>query len=107
MIETAARQQDTLMVNSTPIVIRSLTGIFPQSFRELTPVATTIADYGAIVVAADSKFENWSSTYSCHHSTRTFSRSAKCTDAYRDGQQCVIVMVGLITTEQIKTFMHS
>lgn len=59
MIETAAHQQDTLMVNSTPIVIRSLTGIFPQSFRDLTPVATIIADYGAIVVAGDSKYKNW------------------------------------------------
>ena len=59
LIETADRQQDTLMVNSTPIVIRSLTGIFPQSFRDLTPVASTIADYGAIVVAADSKYKDW------------------------------------------------
>ncbi|MCL9780573.1 tripartite tricarboxylate transporter substrate binding protein [Vibrio sp. S4M6] len=59
LIETAKRQGDTLMVNSTPIVIRSLTGIFPQSFRDLTPVAATIADYGAIVVSADSKYKNW------------------------------------------------
>jgi putative tricarboxylic transport membrane protein len=59
LIETAERQQDTLMVNSTPIVIRSLTGIFPQSFRDLTPVASTIADYGAIVVAADSQYKDW------------------------------------------------
>ena len=57
MIETAERQQDTLMVNSTPIVIRSLSGIFPQSFRDLTPVASMVADYGAIVVAADSKIQ--------------------------------------------------
>ncbi|MDF4887033.1 tripartite tricarboxylate transporter substrate binding protein, partial [Vibrio parahaemolyticus] len=33
LIETADRQEDTLMVNSTPIVVRSLSGIFPQSFR--------------------------------------------------------------------------
>lgn len=59
LIETANRQQDTLMVNSTPIVIRSLSGIFPQSFRDLTPVASMIADYGAIVVAADSEYKNW------------------------------------------------
>ncbi|ABM03649.1 Uncharacterized protein UPF0065 [Psychromonas ingrahamii 37] len=59
LIETAERQEDTLMVNSTPIVIRSLTGIFPNSFRDLTPVASTIADYGAIVVAADSKYTDW------------------------------------------------
>ncbi|PSU50865.1 tripartite tricarboxylate transporter substrate-binding protein [Photobacterium frigidiphilum] len=59
LIETAKRQPDTLMVNSTPIVVRSLSGIFPQSFRDLTPVAATIADYGAIVVSADSPFTDW------------------------------------------------
>ncbi|MGF1909590.1 tripartite tricarboxylate transporter substrate binding protein [Vibrio kasasachensis] len=59
LIETAERQENTLMVNSTPIVVRSLTGVFPQSFRDLTPVAATIADYGAIVTAADSPFDTW------------------------------------------------
>ncbi|MUK24822.1 tripartite tricarboxylate transporter substrate binding protein [Aliivibrio fischeri] len=59
LIETAERQPDTLMVNSTPIVIRSLSGIFPQSFRDLTPIAATIADYGAIVVNKDSKYTSW------------------------------------------------
>jgi putative tricarboxylic transport membrane protein len=59
LIETAKRQEDTLMVNSTPIVVRSLTGVFPQSFRDLTPVAATIADYGAIVAPADSKYNTW------------------------------------------------
>ncbi|MCF7353410.1 tripartite tricarboxylate transporter substrate binding protein [Vibrio sp. CK2-1] len=59
MIETADRQQDTLMVNSTPIVVRSLSGIFPQSFRDLTPVAETIADYAAFVVASDSDIKTW------------------------------------------------
>ncbi|USD66483.1 tripartite tricarboxylate transporter substrate binding protein [Vibrio sp. SCSIO 43136] len=59
LIETAERQEDTLMVNSTPIVVRSLTGIFPQSFRDLTPVAATIADYGAIVAKPGSKYETW------------------------------------------------
>ncbi|WP_234495925.1 tripartite tricarboxylate transporter substrate binding protein [Vibrio maritimus] len=59
LIETAERQEDTLMVNSTPIVVRSLTGVFPQSFRDLTPVAATIADYGAIVASADSPYNTW------------------------------------------------
>ncbi|GAL31366.1 tricarboxylate transport protein TctC [Vibrio variabilis] len=59
LIETAERQEDTLMVNSTPIVVRSLTGVFPQSFRDLTPVAATIADYGAIVAPADSPYYTW------------------------------------------------
>jgi len=59
MIETAAKQTNTLMVNSTPIVVRSLTKVFPQSFRDLKPVAGTIADYGAFVVRADSKYTKW------------------------------------------------
>ncbi len=59
MIETAKKQEGTLMVNSTPIVIRSLTKVFPQSFRDLTPVASIIADYGAFVVRKDSPYKNW------------------------------------------------
>ena len=55
MIENAASLDNTLMVNSTPIVIRSLTGVFPQSFRDLTLVAGTIGDYAALVVPADSE----------------------------------------------------
>ncbi len=54
LIENAASQQDTLMVNSTPIVIRSLTGVFPYNFRDLTLVASIIGDYAAIVVGKDS-----------------------------------------------------
>lgn len=59
MIETAEKQKNTLMVNSTPIVVRSLTGVFPQSFRDLKPVAGTIADFGAFIVRKDSKYQNW------------------------------------------------
>ena len=58
LIENAASNHGTLMVNSTPIVIRSLTGVFPQNFRDLTMVAGTIGDYAAIVVAADSAYED-------------------------------------------------
>ncbi|MEM6972941.1 MAG: tripartite tricarboxylate transporter substrate-binding protein [Pseudomonadota bacterium] len=54
LIENADSSHNTLMVNSTPIVIRSLTGVFPQSFRDLTLVAGTIGDYAAIVVDSDS-----------------------------------------------------
>lgn len=52
IIETG--DQGTLMVNSTPIVIRSLQGVFPQSFRDLTPIAGTIGDYAAFVVGKGS-----------------------------------------------------
>lgn len=57
IIET--KDADTLMVNSTPIVIRSLTKVFPQSFRDLTPIAGTIGDYGAIVVNKASPLNNF------------------------------------------------
>ena len=59
LISTAKRQEGTLLVNSTPIIIRSLTGVFPQSFRDLTPIASVIADYAAFVVSKDSKYTNF------------------------------------------------
>ncbi len=59
LISTAKRQQGTLMVNSTPIIIRSLQGVFPQSFRDTTPIAAVIADYAAFVVPKDSKYKSW------------------------------------------------
>ena len=59
LIETAERQTDTLMISSSPIILRSLRNIYPQSFRDLTAVATVVADYGALVVRADSPLENW------------------------------------------------
>ncbi len=60
LIENAASQHGTLMVNSTPIVIRSLTGVFPHNFRDLTLVAGTIGDYAAIVVGKDSPINSMS-----------------------------------------------
>jgi putative tricarboxylic transport membrane protein len=60
LIENADSNQGTLMVNSTPIVIRSLTGVFPQSFRDLTMVAGTIGDYAALVVGKDSPINSMS-----------------------------------------------
>ena len=58
LIENANSNFGTLMVNSTPIVIRSLTGVFPQNFRDLTLIAGTIGDYAALVVAADSDIQS-------------------------------------------------
>ena len=59
LIETKDRQQNTLMINSTPIVVRSLQKIFPQSFRDLEPIASVIADYSAFVVAKDSEIQSF------------------------------------------------
>ena len=59
LIENAESNYDTLMVNSTPIVIRSLTGVFPQNFRDLTMVAGIIGDYAAFVVGKDSPINSF------------------------------------------------
>ncbi len=54
LIENADSLHGAMMVNSTPIVIRSLTGVFPHNFRDLTLVSGTIGDYAALVVGKDS-----------------------------------------------------
>lgn len=59
LIENADSNHGTLMVNSTPIVIRSLTGVFPQNFRDLTLVGGTIGDYAAFVVSKKSPLNNF------------------------------------------------
>ncbi|MEM6986432.1 MAG: tripartite tricarboxylate transporter substrate-binding protein [Pseudomonadota bacterium] len=60
LIENAESNHGTLMVNSTPIVIRSLTGRFPHNFRDLTMIAGTIGDYAAFVVGKDSSVTSFS-----------------------------------------------
>jgi putative tricarboxylic transport membrane protein len=59
LIENASSNHRTLMVNSTPIVIRSLTKRFPQSFRDLTMIAGTIGDYAAFVVSKNSPLKSF------------------------------------------------
>ncbi|MDH5346238.1 MAG: tripartite tricarboxylate transporter substrate-binding protein, partial [Gammaproteobacteria bacterium] len=59
LIEMAAQRPNTLMVNSTPIVVRSITRLFPYSFRDLTPVARVIGDYQALSVHADSDIRDF------------------------------------------------
>ena len=59
LIENAESNHGTLMVNSTPIIIRSLIGRFPHSFRDLTMIAGTIGDYAAIITGKNSAYENF------------------------------------------------
>ena len=58
LIENAKSNHGTLMVNSTPIVLRSLTKVFPHNFRDLTLVSGTIGDYAAFVVPTSSNIKN-------------------------------------------------
>ncbi len=59
LIATAQRQQGTLMVSSTPIVLSSLRGRMAQSWRDLTPIAAVIGDYITFVVRRDSEWRSW------------------------------------------------
>jgi len=54
LVETAARQQNTLMVNGTSIVVRSLNREFQQTFRDITLVNTITAEVFGLLVAAAS-----------------------------------------------------
>ena len=49
------KRSTTIMVNSTPIVVRALRGVFPQSFRDLAPIASIIGDFSVIAVRVESK----------------------------------------------------
>lgn len=58
-LENADRFDLPVLVNSTPLVLRSLQGLFPFGFRDLTPVAALVGDHGVFVVRADSAIEDW------------------------------------------------
>ncbi len=66
LIENAESNHGTLMVNSTPIVIRSLVGRFPHNFRDLTMIAGTIGDYAAFVVHKDSDINSFKDLVSAY-----------------------------------------
>ncbi|MCE2459369.1 MAG: tripartite tricarboxylate transporter substrate binding protein [Pseudomonadales bacterium] len=58
-LDNADRFETPLLVNSTPLLVRSLQGLFPYSFRDLTPVAGVIADYGVLAVRAGDPRTTW------------------------------------------------
>ena len=57
LINEGKGRNSLILVNSTPNLLRNLNGTFPESFRELTPLAATIADFQAIAVRADSPYK--------------------------------------------------
>ena len=59
LIDNARSNEGTLMVNSTPMVIRGITGEIAQTFRDVEPVAAVLGDYAAFVVPTDSEIETF------------------------------------------------
>ncbi len=58
LVATGATQPQTLMVSSTPIVLRAVRGASP-SYRDLEPIAALIADYAVVAVRADSPYRDF------------------------------------------------
>ena len=58
MLDRRARSESVLMVSSTPILVRTLRPEFGQDWRQLTPVASMIGDYGALMVRGDASFRS-------------------------------------------------
>ncbi len=63
IVENSQSSDGTLMVHSTPIIVRALNKTVPMGYRDVTPVAGVIGDYAAIVVGKDSPYESWSDLY--------------------------------------------
>jgi putative tricarboxylic transport membrane protein len=59
LMDNAQSNHGTLMVQSTPLVIRGLTGEISQTFRDAVPIAGVLGDYAALVVAADSPIQDF------------------------------------------------
>lgn len=76
LIETAERRRNALMVNSTPILVRSLSGAFPYSYRDLTPIARVIGDYQALVARPESGIENFNDVLERFRRDRRLARIA-------------------------------
>ncbi len=58
-IENPERYRSGLLVSSTPILVRALQGVFPQTFRDLSPIASVISDYSCFAVHPSSSINTF------------------------------------------------
>lgn len=63
IVENAQSNEGTLMVHSTPIIVRALNKTVNMGYRDVTPVAGVIGDYAAIVVGKNSDYKSWEQLY--------------------------------------------
>ena len=59
LMDNAQSNYGTLMVQSTPLIIRGLTGEISQTFRDAEPIAGVLGDFGALVVPVDSPIQDF------------------------------------------------
>ena len=60
-IESSSRYRNATIINSTPLIVRSLQGLFPYSYKDLEPIAGLVADYGIFVVRENDPIKDWKS----------------------------------------------
>ena len=58
-VNSKASFQNTLLVNSTPLLIRSIQGVFKQTYEDVVPIAALITDPAVIAVNPDSEYDTW------------------------------------------------
>ena len=49
----------TIMVNSTPLVVRHLSGVFQHHYKDFTPLAAIASDYATFVVNKRASWQSW------------------------------------------------
>lgn len=59
LIDNASSNHGTLMVQSTPLIIRGLTGEISQTFRDAVPIAGVLGDFAALVVPTGSAIQSF------------------------------------------------
>ncbi len=57
-LQTKVGTDDTVVVYSSPLLLTNLNGSTEYSYQDTTPLARLITDYGAFVVAEDSKYQS-------------------------------------------------
>lgn len=60
LIRNGKSYPQTLMVQSSPLILRNLTGVFNNSYHQITPISIMIADYQVIAVTSDSPLQSMS-----------------------------------------------
>lgn len=58
LVNNSDKYSSTLMVQSTPLVLRNITGVIKNSFRDIKPVRLMIAEFQVLVVPSDSTYQN-------------------------------------------------
>lgn len=56
LVNNPDKHTNTLMVQSTPLLLRNLTGVIDLGYRDIIPISILIAEYQVLVVPIDSPF---------------------------------------------------